>query len=212
MNLSNAEIIRYVIDYFGSDNPNEVISFLKNDCNIDIQLKHSNNFVIGASVYYIIYNGKNIGESTFFKNSKSILIKLFDEFTEKDKIKIKEKIIEIVERNKKYNNDINPKSNNKNINIYNNPVNNNTANASINQNITIKSTIEDINKIPDNILEKEDKEYLEEILYSIEALKDKEKDKAKEKIFKVLKYIIDKGFEVGIVILPYLGEVSKILR
>lgn len=51
MNLSNAEIIRYVIDYFGSDNPNEVISFLKNDCNIDIQLKHSNNFVIDASVY-----------------------------------------------------------------------------------------------------------------------------------------------------------------
>lgn len=101
-------------------------------------------------------------------------------------------------------------TNSQNININNQ--NNNTANASINQNITIKSTIEDINKIPDNILDKEAKEDLEEILYSIEALKDKEKDKAKEKIFKALKYIIDKSFEVGIAILPYLGEVSKILR
>lgn len=103
-------------------------------------------------------------------------------------------------------NQINPA----NINISNQ--NNNTVNASINQNITIKSTIEDINKIPDNILDKKIKEELEEILYSIELLKDKEKDKTKEKIFKVLKYIIDKGFEVGIAILPYLGEVSKVLR
>ena len=102
------------------------------------------------------------------------------------------------------------KTNPANININNQ--NNNTANASINQNITIKSTIEDINKIPDNILDKEAKEYLEEILYSIETLKEKNKDKAKEKVFKVLKYIIDKGFEVGIAILPYLGEVSKVLR
>ena len=103
-------------------------------------------------------------------------------------------------------NQINPA----NINISNQ--NNNTVNASINQNITIKSTIEDINKIPDNILNKKIKEELEEILYSIELLKDKEKDKTKEKIFKVLKYIIDKGFEVGIAILPYLGEFSKVLR
>ena len=101
-------------------------------------------------------------------------------------------------------------TNQQNININNQ--NNNTANASINQNITIKSTIEDINKIPDNILDKKIKEELEEILYSIELLKDKEKDKTKEKVFKVLKYIIDKGFEVGIAILPYLGEVSKFLR
>ena len=101
-------------------------------------------------------------------------------------------------------------TNQQNININNQ--NNNTSNASINQNITIKSTIEDINKIPDNILDKEAKEYLEEILYSIETLKEENKDKAKEKVFKVLKYIIDKGFEVGIAILPYLGEVSKVFR
>ena len=53
---------------------------------------------------------------------------------------------------------------------------------------------------------------MEEIVYSIEALKEKNKDKAKEKVFKVLKYIIDKGFEVGIAILPYSGEISKFLR
>ena len=211
MNLSNVEIINYVIDYLG-DNPDELILFLKNDCNIDIQLRKSNNFIIGASIYYIIYNGGNIGEYTFFKNSKSILMKLFDAFIEEDKIKIKEKIIEIRERNKKNNSDINLKSNNESINIYNNPVNNNIANALISQNITIKSTIEDINKIPENILDKEAKEYLEEILYSIETLKEENKDKAKEKVFKVLKYIIDKGFEVVIAILPYLGEVSKVLR
>ena len=51
-------------------------------------------------------------------------------------------------------NQINPA----NINISNQ--NNNTVNASINQNITIKSTIEDINKIPDNILDKKIKEEL----------------------------------------------------
>lgn len=49
----------------------------------------------------------------FINNSREILIELFDTFTEEDKIKIKEKIIEIVERNKKSNTNINQKSNDK---------------------------------------------------------------------------------------------------
>lgn len=213
MELSNAEIIRYIIGYFGNDMPQEMVLFFKDDCNVDIQSEFSHyDNVYNVDVYNIMYNGETIGSYMFAQNSKALLVALFDKFIENDKRKIKEKIIEIIERNKENNSDTNLKSNNESINIYNNPVNNNTANASINQNITIKSTIEDINKIPDNILDKETKEYLEEILYSIETLKEKNKDKAKEKVFKVLKYIIDKGFEVGIAILPYLGEVSKILR
>ena len=211
MDLSNMEIIEYVIGYLGNDMPRKMILFLNSDCNINIQSEFSkfDNF---KEIYNIIYNYESIGLYRFAQNSEAILVELFDKFTEDDKRKIKKKVIEIRERNKKNNSDINSKSNNESINIYNNPINNNTANASINQNITIKSTIEDINKIPENILDKETKEYLEEILYSIETLKEKNKDKAKEKVFKVLKYIIDKGFEVGIAILPYLGEVSKVLR
>ena len=211
MDLSNMEIIEYVIGYLGNDMPRKMILFLNSDCNINIQSEFSK-FDNYEAIYNIICNDESIGLYRFAQNSEAILVELFDKFTEDDKRKIKKKIIEIRERNKKNNSDINSKSNNESINIYNNPINNNTANASINQNITIKSTIEDINKIPENILDKETKEYLEEILYSIETLKEKNKDKAKEKVFKVLKYIIDKGFEVGIAILPYLGEVSKILR
>ncbi|CCY76454.1 hypothetical protein [Brachyspira aalborgi] len=211
MDLSNMEIIEYVIGYLGNDMPRKMILFLNSDCNINIQSEFSK-FDNYEAIYNIICNDESIGLYRFAQNSEAILVELFDKFTEDDKRKIKKKIIEIRERNKKNNSDINSKSNNESINIYNNPINNNTANASINQNITIKSTIEDINKIPENILDKETKEYLEEILYSIETLKEKNKDKAKEKVFKVLKYIIDKGFEVGIAILPYLGEVSKVLR
>lgn len=213
MDLSNIETIKYVVDYIGNDMPRKMILFLNSDCNINIQSEFSkfDNYN-NKEIYNIIYNDESIGLYRFAQNSEAILVELFDKFTENDKIKIKEKIIEIRERNKENNSDINLKSNNESINIYNNSVNNNTANASINQNITIKSTIKDINKIPDNILDKEAKEYLEEILYSIETLKEENKDKAKEKVFKVLKYIIDKGFEVGIAILPYLGEVSKVLR
>lgn len=211
MDLSNMEIIEYVIGYLGNDMPRKMILFLNSDCNINIQSEFSK-FDNYEAIYNIICNDESIGLYRFAQNSEAILVELFDKFTEDDKRKIKKKIIEIRERNKKNNSDINSKSNNESINIYNNPINNNTANASINQNITIKSTIEDINKIPENILDKETKEYLEEILYSIETLKEKNKDKAKEKVFKVLKYIIDKGFKVGIAILPYLGEVSKVLR
>lgn len=88
----------------------------------------------------------------------------------------------------------------------------NTANATINQNISIDSTIKAINELPSDILDKKSKEYLENILLAIESLKNTDKEKAKEKIAKVLKYIVDKGVEVGIAILPYLGEIARLLK
>lgn len=96
------------------------------------------------------------------------------------------------------------------INIHNQ--NNNTANATINQNISLEATLKSINEISNEILDEKDKRYLSEILDSINSLKEINKDKTKNKIVEVLKYIADKGIEVGIAVLPYLGEIAKLLR
>lgn len=69
-----------------------------------------------------------------------------------------------------------------------------------------------INEISNEILDEKDKRYLSEILYFINSLKEINKDKTKNKIVEVLKYIADKGIEVGIAVLPYLGEITKLLR
>lgn len=90
--------------------------------------------------------------------------------------------------------------------------NTNTANATINQNISIDSTIKAINELPSDILDEKDKKYLENILRDIDDLKGQNKEKAKNKIFEVLKYIIDKSIEVGIAILPYLGKIALFLK
>lgn len=104
------------------------------------------------------------------------------------------------------------KQNNATNSININHQNNNTANAIINQNINLETTLKSINKISNEILDEKDKKYLENILREIDKLKEQNKEKTKNKIFGALKYIIDKGIEVGIAILPYLGEVAKILR
>lgn len=96
------------------------------------------------------------------------------------------------------------------INIHNQ--NNNTANATINQNISLEATLKSINEISNEILDEKDKRYLSEILDSINSLKEINKDKTKNKVIEVLKYIADKGIEVGIAVLPYLGEIAKLLR
>lgn len=90
--------------------------------------------------------------------------------------------------------------------------NSNTANAIINQNISIDSTIKAINELPNDILDEKDKKCLENILRDIDDLKGQNKEKAKNKIFEALKYIVDKGVEVGIAILPYLGEIARLLK
>lgn len=96
------------------------------------------------------------------------------------------------------------------ININNQ--NNNTASATINQNINLKTTLKSINEISNEILDEKEKRCLSEILDSINSLKEMDKGKTKNKVVEVLKYIADKGIEVGIAVLPYLGEIVKLLR
>lgn len=171
MNLSNAEIIRYVIGYFGNDTPKEIISFLKNDCNIDIQFEHVNSIVIGAASYDIKYNGSSIGKYILTRNSKEVLMILFDAFTEEDKIKVKEKIIEIIERNKNYNSDTNPKSNNRSINIYNNSINNNSLNNNNSTIIDIK-TLSDLRSYIENNSNIDNKQEITKLIKELEEAKD----------------------------------------
>ncbi len=85
----------------------------------------------------------------------------------------------------------------------------NTANATINQNISLETTIKFINELPSEILDKTSKEKLEELLCAIDTLKEKDKEKAKDKMTKALKYIADKGIDAIITCLPYLCEITK---
>ena len=119
-----------------------------------------------------------------------------------DEYNIKQLELDSMQKQKDNNNSTNA------INISNT----NTANATINQNISIDNAIKSINELSNDILDKKSKEYLEEILLAIESLKDTDKEKTKGKIIKVLKYIADKGIEVCIAILPYLGEIARLLK
>ncbi|EAJ5681183.1 hypothetical protein IDR50_000932 [Campylobacter lari] len=99
------------------------------------------------------------------------------------------------------------------ININNDFKNNNTntANATIFQNITIEQALEELNKIPEDILDKNQKEEIENLLLAIDTLKEKDKTKAKEKIFSVLKYLSDKSIDALISLLPYLGQIAGVV-
>ncbi|AJD05450.1 hypothetical protein [Campylobacter lari] len=89
--------------------------------------------------------------------------------------------------------------------------NTNTANATIFQNITIEQALEELNKIPEDILDKNQKEEIENLLLAIDTLKEKDKTKAKEKIFSVLKYLSDKSIDAFISLLPYLGQIAGVV-
>jgi len=87
------------------------------------------------------------------------------------------------------------------------------ANAYVTVVVTVIQAIESINNLPDDILSKEEKESLEEKVASLELLtKSGDKEKASKKLGSILKYVADKGIEVGIALLPYLGEISKLLQ
>ncbi|WP_257939336.1 hypothetical protein [Campylobacter lari] len=99
------------------------------------------------------------------------------------------------------------------ININNDIKNNNTntANATIFQNTTIEQALEELNKIPEDILDKNQKEEIENLLLAIDTLKEKDKTKTKEKIFSVLKYLSDKSIDAFISLLPYLGQIAGVI-
>ena len=87
------------------------------------------------------------------------------------------------------------------------------ANANATVVVTVTQAIESINNLPDDILSKEEKESLEEKVASLELLtKSGDKEKASKKLGNILKYVADKGIEVGIALLPYLGAISKLLQ
>lgn len=82
--------------------------------------------------------------------------------------------------------------------------------ATSNVKVSFEQVIENINELPNDILTQDEKDELEDKLAGIEsALKKKDKVKLSAKLGGVVKYIADKSFEVGIAVLPYLGEVAK---
>lgn len=99
-----------------------------------------------------------------------------------------------------------------NISNVNDNNNNSSANASSSINFTVEQAINNIQSLPDDVLTSEEKEILEDKLSAIEmALKKKDKEKISSKIGSALKFVAEKGVEVGIAVLPYLGDVAKYL-
>ena len=70
--------------------------------------------------------------------------------------------------------------------------------------VTFEQTIHNIQKLPESVLSDEEKEMLSGKLASISAEKDKEK--RWEKISSALKWIAEKGIQVGIAALPYITK------
>lgn len=96
-----------------------------------------------------------------------------------------------------------------NINLSANATNSNN----ININITLEQAIENINQIPDDVMTKDEKDDLEDKLSGIDAaVKSGKKEKAKEKIGAVLKFLLDKGADAFIAMLPYLGQMAGIIQ
>lgn len=86
----------------------------------------------------------------------------------------------------------------------------NNAN-SINISLTLEQALENIRKISDDILCKEEKEEIEDKLCGISEAVKRDKGKAKDKIVAVLKFVADKGADALVAILPYLGQMAGIL-
>jgi hypothetical protein len=79
--------------------------------------------------------------------------------------------------------------------------------------VSIEQVIESISKIDDDILPKVDKDVLEQLLSVLELnRKSKDKDKLIDRVGSVLKFITDKGIQVGIAVLPYLGQISQYIK
>lgn len=74
-----------------------------------------------------------------------------------------------------------------------------------------EQALENIRKISDDILCKEEKEEIEDKLCGISEAVKRDKGKAKDKIVAVLKFVADKGADALVAILPYLGQMAGIL-
>lgn len=77
--------------------------------------------------------------------------------------------------------------------------------TSTNISITIENTIRKIDEIPKETLSADDKEKLKEYLYSLEGMRvSKNKAKFWDTTKEVLKFIVDKGADAAIALLPYI--------
>lgn len=92
-------------------------------------------------------------------------------------------------------------------------LNNSSSSMSTNTiNISIEQVMDCISEIPDEVMSKDEKDDLEDKVSGIDAaIKSGKKDKAKEKILSVLKFLADKGADALIAMLPYLGQMAGLL-
>lgn len=131
-----------------------------------------------------------------------------------DIIKIKEKLInykdnlEMEEKKRKDELELARLGQN-NINLSANANNSNNINISV----TLEQAIKNIEQIPEEIMSKDEKDDLEDKLSGIDAaVKSGKKEKAKEKIAGVLKFLADKGADALIAMLPYLGQMAGMIQ
>ncbi|MFC2428257.1 MAG: hypothetical protein ACFNTA_04680, partial [Campylobacter sp.] len=130
----------------------------------------------------------NMGEIDYSKFIK--FLELFIEKLEQLAAKLQDEDEKIVSSNQS-----------NSVTINNN--NTNTANTNITQNISIKSTMEKINQIPDEILAKNLKYELKGMLGELENCKNSQEKKSK--LMEVVKWLGDKSVDAFIACLPYFA-------
>lgn len=95
-----------------------------------------------------------------------------------------------------------------------NPTQNQTINLTVNVkteiSMTINNIIDIINDIPINVISDVEKKELTDNLKEFRSTTNK--DKKWEMISRILKYILDKGVEVGISLIPHIGELIKLIN
>ena len=87
------------------------------------------------------------------------------------------------------------------------------TNSDIQGIVTYENIIANLNSIQDDSLSEEEREKLEDMLATIELAKNsRNKSKIINKIESVLKFISNKDANIGMVVLPYLGDTVKFLK
>lgn len=73
--------------------------------------------------------------------------------------------------------------------------------------VSVHQVLETIANLPESVISEEDKEELEDKLAGIEVSLEN-KEKVKRKIWRLLRFLADKGADAFIAVLPYLGKIS----
>ena len=83
--------------------------------------------------------------------------------------------------------------------------------SAVNQNsvtnvLTITQVAEQVQSIPENVLNDDLKRELKCLLLDLETVKNKPKKEAESRVQKVLAWMSDKGVDVAIAVLPYIAS------